>query len=350
MEFLDRSLRRHRLKTQYFVVLGCLSLITYAVLRANRSVSHASPSATDFHSSGEHHSADVGNMIPPHGAVNENPGGLGDGEFPELKKEYDDTLGHHEEEHGFSENDDVEEDQKALEEGKSERDSGNDIASLPAHSREHIQFEEEVPNTVNATTGILESPSNATSLAGILAGASTQGAKNEARETTTERQDGELNLNYADGLQEQTKVDDDDVKLTDFQLYPTEDSTTDATTEATIITPSTFNSTSLEDFEKSVEKFVAQTSTESTTIENAHIDHVTTVAYNFSMEPESNSTVEAMDFAGPLQVSEKNPLNEGIELKSGQHANEDIDTAGGAENTGFEREQLDSNDISQFII
>ncbi|RCN34554.1 hypothetical protein ANCCAN_19606 [Ancylostoma caninum] len=250
---------------------------------------------------------------------------------------------------GFSDNEDIEEDQKALEEGKSERDSGNDIASLPAHSREHIQFEEEVPNTANVTIAFLDSPSNTTNLTGILGVATTQGVKNVATETTNERQDGELNLNYADGLQEQTSVDDDDVKLTDFQLYPTEDSTTDTTNQETIIAQSTFNSTSLEDFEKSVEKVFAQTSTESTTIENAQIDHVTTVAYNFSVAPVNNSTIQEVDGTGPLQVFEKNPLNEGGNVSRNEQV-VNSGNVGGADNVGDEREQLDSNDISQFII
>lgn len=30
------------------------------------------------------------------GSNDENPGGIGDGEFPELKKEYDDNQGHRE--------------------------------------------------------------------------------------------------------------------------------------------------------------------------------------------------------------------------------------------------------------
>ncbi|EYC29075.1 hypothetical protein Y032_0006g2774 [Ancylostoma ceylanicum] len=350
MEFFERTFRRNRIKTQYLVVFGCLSLITYAALRANRSPSRASPSATDFHSSGEHRRVDVGNMAPPHGRIDENPGGLGDGEFPELKKEYEDNLGHREE-HGFSETEGIEEDQKVLEEGKNERDSGNDIASLPAHSREHVQFVEEVPNTINATTDLLENPSSTASLAGILGVTSTHGVKNGEKETAAERQDGELNLNYADGLQEQTTVDDDDVKLNEFQNYPTEESTADTTTVATIIAPSTFNSTSLEDFEKSVEKFVAQTSTESIATGNAQMDHITTVAYNFSMKPEDNGTTLGLDRAEAFRISEKDPMNEGgSSSRNEQPVNENIDTLGGADRTGDEREKFDANDISQFII
>lgn len=234
--------------------------------------------------------------------------------------------------------------------GKDERDSGNDIASLPAHSREHIHFAEEIPHTVNATPEPLATLSSSVNLGDILGATSTHRASNQLVETTTERGEAEFNINYADGLQEQSIVDDDDVKLNDFQLYPTEDSTIPTTTEATIVAPSTFNSTSLEDFEKSLENFVIGTSTESTT-SDVMIEHTTTVAYNFSKKPEDNSTMEAVDNAESFHIPETDPANaEKRDQGNEQLAQERDDTGGGADIIGDEGVQLDSNDISQFII
>ncbi|ETN80072.1 hypothetical protein NECAME_09439 [Necator americanus] len=366
MDVFEKVFRRNRMKTQHLISIACLSLLAYIVIRTTSILTPSAGNMKSFYINKYETHEDVSKKmnemrVSRENYLKANPSGID--EFPELKKEYDGNEDHRTERE-LNEINDEEQAVREVQQDKNDRDSGNDIADLPTKSREHIQFIQEVPDTINTTTDSSTSTPSTTTLADILSFRSSVAlfTKKPVEATIEKLEETPVNMDYVNNLEERFNTNENNPRIADYQLYPTEEISNETNVEKTFPVPNSpgalTNLTFSEKSSQNPEILVNQANNETTTNVGATAVDITTVPYSFTGRPEASEVDHSrgdeavnINHVKDLQQREeqlgKVEKNNSVIEKMDQKGNDILENA---DTTREKREQLDSNDISQFII